>query len=24
MPSVATLKEFLKIVDEDKYHCFKG
>jgi len=24
MPEVATLKEFLKIVDEDKYHCFKG
>ena len=23
-PSVGQLKEFLKIVDEDKYYCFKG
>lgn len=23
-PEVSTLKEFLKIVDEDKYCCFKG
>lgn len=23
-PQVKTLKEFLQIVDEDKYHCFKG
>lgn len=23
-PTVKTLKEFLKIADEDKYHCFKG
>ena len=23
-PEVTTLKQFLKIVDEDKFHCFKG
>ena len=23
-PTVKELKDFLKIVDEDKYHCFKG
>ena len=23
-PEVKTLQQFLKIVDEDKYHCFKG
>jgi hypothetical protein len=24
VPEVSTLKEFLKIVDEDEHHCFKG
>ncbi|MEJ7913303.1 MAG: DUF3024 domain-containing protein [Chitinophagaceae bacterium] len=24
VPTVATLKQFLKIVHEDKHHCFKG
>lgn len=24
MPEVATLKDFLRIVDEDKHRCFKG
>lgn len=24
LPAVRNLQEFLKIVDEDKYHCFKG
>ncbi|RCR70726.1 DUF3024 domain-containing protein [Larkinella punicea] len=24
MPEVSTLKEFLEIIDEDDYHCFKG
>jgi hypothetical protein len=24
MPEVASLRDFVDLVDEDKYHCFKG